>query len=74
MVVSLLWPVFCPASFRRRRTPALAALRLFLLCLPYNFSQRVLDLALPQQLDSGRLAPLVNLSHLVSGEPSKQQG
>ncbi len=74
VAVSLLWPVLHPGSFRRLRTPALAALRLFLLCLPYNFSQRVLDLALPQQLDSGRLAPLVNLSHLVSGEPSMQQG
>ncbi|PRW33561.1 mediator of RNA polymerase II transcription subunit 10b [Chlorella sorokiniana] len=66
VAVSLLWPTVHPASFQRRRTLALASLRLFLLCLPFNFSQRVLDLALPQQLESGRLAPLVNLSHLIS--------
>lgn len=67
VAVSLLWPAAHPASFRRWRTPALAGLRLFLLCLPFNFSQRVLDLALPHQLERGRLAPLINLSHLISG-------
>lgn len=67
VAVSLLCPLAHPASFRRLRTPALAALRLFLLCLPFNFDQRVLDLALPQQLETGRLVPLINLSHLISG-------
>lgn len=47
--------------------PALAALRLFLICLPINYDSAVFD-ALAPGVATGRLAWVVNVSHLLQGE------
>lgn len=64
--VALAWPCLNPASYRRRRVPALVALRLLLVCLPLNFDTYVHDIVVPS-FNTGRLAWLSNLSNLVMG-------
>ncbi|KAL4429201.1 hypothetical protein ABPG77_010180 [Micractinium sp. CCAP 211/92] len=63
--ISLAWPLLGPDSYQRWRVAALAALRLFLICLPVNFNTGTFD-ALAPAFVSGRFSWIANPSLLFT--------
>ncbi|KAL4443388.1 hypothetical protein ABPG75_011125 [Micractinium tetrahymenae] len=63
--ISLAWPLLGPASYQRWRVSALAALRLFLICLPVNFDVAGYD-ALGSAFVSGHLSWIANATLLFT--------
>lgn len=60
------WPALHPRSYARWRTLALAALRLVLFALPFNFDAATFDAIVPGPA-AGRWAWAANTSHLLMG-------
>lgn len=45
--VTLAWPLVHPTSYARRRSPALAVLRLFLFAMPFHYNKETFDVIAP---------------------------
>lgn len=66
MGVSLLWPALHLRSYVQHRTAALAALRLLLFALPFNYKASVLD---AMSLGTAALQPwALHVYNLLMGE------
>lgn len=66
LCVPVLWPTLSHDSYVRWRTPALAAMRLALMAMPFQYSTRVVN-ALAAVLATGRFAGLLNAYALLNG-------
>ena len=65
--IGLAWPAAAPRHFGRWRVPALAALKLTLMTLPYNFEEGAWDDVFPSAQSGHMLAWALNLCHLALG-------
>lgn len=66
LCVPVLWPALARASYERWRVPALAAMRLALMGMPFQFSVRVFN-SLAPGVATGRFAGLRDAYAMLNG-------